>query len=97
MKTDAEAAIQDAVAQLAAALLTAMRAEVGSVQAAPDRLLSIDECAAALGIGRTALYAELMSGSLQSLKVGRRRLIPASAIATYIDARALRAPWPARW
>ena len=55
-----------------------------------SRLLSVDEAAAALGVGRTALYGELEAGRLSSLKVGRRRLIATSAIADFIAARARR-------
>ena len=84
-----EAIVRAAVEGLIDALLTAIRAEVGSAASAPVRLLSIGEGAAALGIGRTTLYAELASGHVHSIKVGRRRLIPTSAIANYIDARTL--------
>lgn len=51
---------------------------------APDRLLSIDEAAAMLGLGRSRVYLEIAAGRLSSLKVGRRRLVPAAAIARYI-------------
>ncbi|MGC8633895.1 MAG: helix-turn-helix domain-containing protein [Candidatus Limnocylindrales bacterium] len=73
-----------------AELVAAIRAEV-AVQASPpaavpDRLLSIAEAAAALGIGRSRLYEEIGTGRLRSLKVGRRRLVPASAITAYIEA-----------
>lgn len=61
---------------------------VGTAGAAADRLLSIEEAADALGIGRTATYNELQAGRLRSLKVGRRRLVPSGAVADYI-ARAL--------
>lgn len=88
MRVDPEVTIRAAVDQLVAALLAATRAEVAPPAATPDRLLSIDETAAALGLGRTAVYAELTSGRLRSFKVGRRRLIPASAIDIYIEALA---------
>ena len=45
---------------------------------------SVDEAAAMLGIGRSALYAELQAGRLRSVKVGRRRLVPSGAIAARI-------------
>ena len=81
-------AVRTAVDELVASLLAMVRAEVDSVPAAPDRLLSIDEAAMALGIGRTALYHQLTAGRLRSFKVGRRRLIPASAIGAYIAVQA---------
>jgi len=77
---DHEAAVQEAVQALAAALLAAARAGQPD-PAGPDRLYSVDEAARALGVGRSAVYNELAAGRLRSLKVGRRRLIPSGAIA----------------
>ncbi len=66
-------------------LAAAIRAEVAAETQPPDveRLLSIPEAAAALGIGRTRLYAELEAGRLRGLHVGRRHLVSASAVAEY--------------
>ena len=36
------------------------------------------------GIGRSSIYRLMDSGELRSVKVGRRRLIPDSAIADYV-------------
>jgi len=81
--TDTEAAVQAAVQALAAALLAAARAnEAGP--AGPDRLYSVAEAARLLSIGRSALYGELAAGRLRSLKVGRRRLVPAGALAEFV-------------
>jgi len=71
--------LEAAIAELIAAIV----AEVAAVPAAPgapDRLLSIAQAAEALGVSRSTLYVELDAGRLRSVKVGRRRLIPASAI-----------------
>lgn len=70
------------------ALAAAIREEIAAAATAPgpDRLLSIDEAAAMLGIGRTALYGELQAGTVRSVKVGRRRLVSAAAIGEYIAA-----------
>ncbi len=87
MTADHGAAIRGAVDGLVAAILAAVT-EAAPLSNAPDRLLSIDEAARALGIGRTALYRELTTGHLRSFKVGRRRLIPASAITAFIEALA---------
>lgn len=79
--------LEAALAELAAAI----RDEVAAAAAAPpapERLLDVDEAAAMLGIGRTTVYAELDAGRLASLKVGRRRLISASSVASYIADRA---------
>ena len=83
MTIDHEAAGQEAVQKLAAALLAAARADI-SDPAGPDRLLSVAEAAHQLGIGRSRLYAELGAGRLRSLRVGRRRLVPASAVDEFV-------------
>jgi len=41
---------------------------------------SIPEAAQALGIGRTLTIKLVQSGQLRSIKVGRRRLVPAAAL-----------------
>lgn len=71
--------LEAALAELADAIREEVRAEVDTAR--PDRLLTVDEAAEALSIGRTRLYAEITSGRVRSIRVGRRRLIPASAIA----------------
>jgi hypothetical protein len=37
------------------------------------------------GLGRTNVFALLRSGDLRSVKIGRRRFVPDSAIQDYID------------
>jgi excisionase family DNA binding protein len=69
-----------AVNELVAALRDEIAVEARPSEREPDRLLSIEQAARALGIGRTALYSEIGAGRIRSLKVGRRRLIPSSAI-----------------
>lgn len=76
-----------ALAELAEAIRAEVRAELAST-AAPERLLSVDEAADALGLGRTIVYSEIQAGRLTSVKVGRRRLVPSSAVTDYINARA---------
>jgi len=46
----------------------------------PARLLSIPAAAERLGVSRTTLYQMIGSGSLRTLKVGRRRLVPEDEI-----------------
>ena len=77
------ARLEAALHELAEALRDEMRAEAVPA-GAPDRLLSVDEAAAALGIGRSRLYDELTAQRVRSVKVGRRRLVPSGAIADYI-------------
>ena len=83
MTTDHEAAVREAVQALASALLAAVRADEAG-PTGPDRLLSVDEAARHLGIGRSALYGELAAGRLRSLKVGRRRLVPSGALVEFV-------------
>ena len=67
-----------------AELVDALREELVPPAPAPDRLLSIDEAATMLGLGRSKVYAEIQAGRLRSAVVGRRRLIPSGAVADYI-------------
>ena len=48
-------------------------------------LLSVDEAARLLGIGRTVVYRLLSQGDLRSVKVGGRRLVPRSAVDAFVD------------
>lgn len=48
-------------------------------------LLSVDEAARRLSVGRTHLYEMIGSGVLPSVRVGRLRRIPADAIRAYVD------------
>ena len=69
-----------AVTELVAALRDEIATQRRPSEREPDRLLSIEQAARVLGIGRTALYSEIGAGRIRSVKVGRRRLIPSSAI-----------------
>ncbi|MEU6652721.1 excisionase family DNA-binding protein [Streptomyces sp. NPDC046900] len=48
-------------------------------------LLTVEEAARRLGIGRTTCFALIASGELESVKVGSLRRIPADALAVYVD------------
>jgi len=50
-------------------------------------LIMIETAAARLGIGRSAVYLLMDSGQLANIKIGRRRLIPATAIDDYVTRR----------
>ena len=69
-----------AVMELVEALRDEIAVEARPSEREPDRLLSIEQAARALSIGRTALYSEIGAGRIRSVKVGRRRLVPSSAI-----------------
>ena len=55
--------------------------------AVPAVLYDVDEAAEALRLSRSVLYElELIrSGRLRTVKQGRRRLVPVSALAEYVD------------
>ena len=72
--------LRTAVVELVAALRDEIATERRPIEREPDRLLSMEQAARALGIGRTALYSEIGAGRIRSIKVGRRRLVPSSAI-----------------
>ena len=49
---------------------------------------SVQEACQALGIGRALAYELIRSGRLHSIKVGARRLIPASALQEFLGGAA---------
>ncbi len=49
----------------------------------PRRMLTVEQAAEALGIGRTTTYALVKSGELESVLIGRLRRVPADAIEAY--------------
>lgn len=69
-----------ALAELAEALRAEIRAQAAHADT-PDRLLSVTEAAAAAGIGRSLMYQMLGDGRVRSIRLGRRRVVPSSAIA----------------
>ena len=72
--------LRAAVMELVEALRDEIAVEAPRSEREPARLLSMQQAAKALGIGRTALYSEIGAGRIRSVKVGRRRLVPSSAI-----------------
>jgi excisionase family DNA binding protein len=48
-------------------------------------LLTVDQAAERLSVGRSLLYTRLLRGDLRSVKVGRRRLVPAAALDQFIE------------
>ncbi len=47
-------------------------------------LLTVEEAAERLRLGRTFVYRLIMSGELESVKVGRLRRVPAECLPAYI-------------
>lgn len=51
-----------------------------------DRLaVSVEEAAQMLGIGRSKVFELLKEGSLASIRIGRRRLIPYAEIRAFME------------
>jgi len=51
---------------------------------AQDVLLTVEEAARRLRIGRTLVYQLISSGKLESVKVGRLRRVPAECLPAYV-------------
>lgn len=54
-----------------------------NVDHGPRVLLTVEAAAARLSISRTRMYALLKSGDVTSVRVGRLRRIPATALETF--------------
>lgn len=48
-------------------------------------LVNVEEAARVLSLGRSVIFEKIAAGELQSVKVGRRRLIPAKALEDFAD------------
>ncbi|SQD94582.1 DNA binding domain, excisionase family [Parafrankia sp. Ea1.12] len=48
-------------------------------------LLTVDEAAALLGIGRSTVYDLIRGRRLESVRIGRARRVPRTAVLAYID------------
>jgi len=51
------------------------------------KLLNVNEAASALGLGRSLVYTLVATGEITSIKIGRSRRIPISAIDEFIARR----------
>jgi excisionase family DNA binding protein len=52
---------------------------------AEQKLVSIDETAAALAVGRTTVYGLVDKGELQLVHIGRRGLVTADSLDAYVE------------
>ncbi|MEY9913296.1 excisionase family DNA binding protein [Catenulispora sp. MAP12-49] len=50
----------------------------------PRTMLTVEQAADAIGIGRTTMFALLKSGEVESVLIGRLRRVPVSAIDGYL-------------
>ena len=53
-------------------------------QAEPRRMLTVEQAAEALNVGRTTMFALVKSGEIESVRIGYLRRIPADAIDAYV-------------
>ena len=52
----------------------------------PVRLvLTVEEAAERLGIGRTMMYALITAGDVESVRIGRLRRVPADALDAFVS------------
>lgn len=51
----------------------------------PRLLLTVEEAAQSLGIGRTTMYGLIKAGQISSVRIGQLRRVPANAVAAYVD------------
>jgi excisionase family DNA binding protein len=55
------------------------------VQSTPRIVLTVEEAAERLGIGRTLMYALVNSGEVESIAIGRLRRIPLDALDDFVE------------
>jgi excisionase family DNA binding protein len=57
------------------------------VSTAPDNrmVLTIEEAAKRLGVGRTTMYALVMNGEIRSVTIGRLRRVPTQCLDEYVS------------
>jgi excisionase family DNA binding protein len=55
------------------------------IPAVPARLLPVEAVMAQLNIGRSSVFKLFDSNELRSVKIGRRRLVPQSAVDQFVE------------
>jgi len=58
----------------------------------PKVLLTIEQAAEAMGLGRTVMYELVMRGEVCSIKVGRKRRVPVAALQEYVAREVAKLP-----
>lgn len=48
-------------------------------------VLTVEEAAELLGVGRTLMYALVAAGDVESVRIGRLRRIPRDALVVYVE------------
>jgi excisionase family DNA binding protein len=63
-----------------------MDTKTHDAQLTPTRvLLTVDEAAHALSLGRTYTYDLVMRREIASIKIGRKRLVPVTALQEFVN------------
>jgi len=52
---------------------------------APRLLLTIEQAAQRLGVGRSTMYGLVLDGEVESVRIGRLRRVPHDALTDYLD------------
>ncbi|OLF17402.1 helix-turn-helix domain-containing protein [Actinophytocola xanthii] len=82
--TTPKPALAAVLAQLAQLLTDDTPAPLPEPRPMPERvLLTVEEAAERLQIGRTVAWRLVSTGELQSVQIGRLRRVPAAAVAEY--------------
>lgn len=48
-------------------------------------ILTVEQAAKVLGVGRTLMYSLVMAGEVESVTIGRLRRVPTEALTAYVD------------
>jgi hypothetical protein len=75
-----EERVRAAIAELGDALIALAREQAPAVADGPVELLDVEAFAQRAGIGRSSAWLAVSSGSVRSVKVGGRRVVPASEL-----------------
>ena len=62
-----------------------MQAETAKQNLTPKLLLTMEEAAQMLSLGRTYFYDLVMRNQIASVKIGRKRRVPIVALQAYVD------------
>ena len=62
-----------------------MSAPAIQTQPVPKLLLTPEEAAKVLGIGRTKVYELMLNNALESVKIGSSRRIPSDSLTTFVE------------
>jgi excisionase family DNA binding protein len=55
-----------------------------TVRELPKLLLTVEEAAETLTIGRTTMFALIKDGSVRSVRIGARRLVPFASLESFV-------------